>query len=446
MKTDVRERIGHAPRYRDVEGDEDAGTTRRIQGWLAAPLDAERAVQIALLRNPRLQAAFSRLGIARAGLLGASLLPNPELEVELGIPENGGSLHWTFAATENLSGLIALPLRRAQASAELSRAQVQAAAEALDVAYQTRRAFYACQAAEQEVVVLRDVLAAAALTSELLRRLHDAGNVSQLDVAEARAFEEDARLVMAASEQAALEARATLWQWLGGPRTPAELRVSEHLPDVPSELPALANLERRAVERSLDLKRLDAERDFLESTATAAQLQGVLPELRAGVAVERDDGEWEVGPVAAVAVPLFDHGQARVAASDAAQRGLIYERQTRVLSIRSAAHTLRGRLERAAERVSRYTNDLLPLRHTIVDQTLRQYNAMETGVRELLFARTQELEANRAYVDALRSYWLLRADLDQLLAGRLVDAGRPATELSATVSPVVPGAAAQGGH
>jgi cobalt-zinc-cadmium efflux system outer membrane protein len=446
VKREVHERIGHAPRYRDVEGEEDSDTTRQIQAWLATPLDADHAVQISLLRNPRLQASFSRLGVARAGLLGASMLPNPELEVELGIPQNDESLHWTFAATESLSGLIALPLRRAQASADLARAQVQAASDALDVAYQARRAFYTAQAADQEVLVLRDVVAAAALTSELLMRLREAGNVTELDVTQARAFEGNARLTLATAEQNALEARAALWQWLGGPRTPDQLQLVDHLPEVPKDLPALASLERRAIARSLDLKQLDAQRDFLERSASMAQLQGWLPELRAGVVLEREEGEWEVGPAAAVGLPLFNQGQARVAASEAAGRGVYYERQARVLSIRSAAHTLRGRIERAAERVRRYSEELLPMQHSIVDQTLRQYNAMAVGVRELLFARTQELEASRAYVAALRSYWLLRADLDQLLAGRLMDDGH-ATVDATSPAPVMPsGTAVEGAH
>jgi len=448
VKKEVHDRVGHVPRYRDVEGDEDADTTRHIQSWLASPLDADHAVQIALLRNPRLQAAFARLGVARAGLLGASLLPNPELEAELGVPQNGGPLLWTFAVTESLSGLIALPLRRAQASADLARAQVQAASDALDVAYQARRAFYLCQAAEQELLVVRDTVAVAALTSELLTRLREAGNVTELDVTEARAFEQNARLVEAAAEQVALETRATLWQWLGGPRNPADLQVAEHLPEIPKELPALASLERRAIARSLDLRRLDAERDYLESTASAAQIQGVLPELRAGVVIEREQGEWEIGPAAAVSLPIFNQGQARIAATAAAERGVFYERQARVLTIRSLAHTLRGRLERAADRVNRYSEELLPMRHSIVDQTLRQYNAMQTGVRELLFARTQELDANRAYVAALRTYWLLRADLDQLLAGRLMDDGRVAVDATspATAMPTMTGTTGQGDH
>ena len=39
-----------------------------------------------------------------------------------------------------------------------------------------------CQAAQQELNVVRDTVAVAALTSELLMRLREAGNVTELDV------------------------------------------------------------------------------------------------------------------------------------------------------------------------------------------------------------------------------------------------------------------------
>lgn len=445
VKTDVRERIGHAPRYRDVEGEEDPATARRVQALLAKPLDANAAVEIALLRSPRLQAAFTRLGVARAQLLGASLPPNPELEVELGIPEEG-SLHWSFAVTENLSGLIGLPLERAAASAALARAQVQAAGDALDVAHDTRRAFYAWQAAEQELAIVRDVVTVAALTRELITRLHDAGNVTDLELTQARAFEQQTQLSLDEAEQTALEARLEVWRWLGGPGAPDRLGAPAHLPEVPGETPQLASLERRALAQSLDLRALDAERRGLERSQTAASVQGIVPELHAGVHAERDHGEWEVGPVAGIELPLFNHGQAQSAAADAALSGLVYRRQEQVLSIRAAAHAMRARLERAAATVRRYKVELLPLRRSIVEHTLLQYNAMQIGVRELLLARTAELDAKRAAVAVLLRYWLLRSDLDQLLAGRLVDEPRHARDATGSAAPMSPGGTEQGEH
>jgi cobalt-zinc-cadmium efflux system outer membrane protein len=71
------------------------------------------------------------------------------------------------------------------------------------------------------------------------------------------------------------------------------------------------------------------------------------------------------------------------------------------------------------------------VRHRALEQSLLQYNAMQLGVFELLAARRAEVEAARGYIDALRDYWIARATLARVLAGRALDggttAGAPAT-------------------
>jgi outer membrane protein, heavy metal efflux system len=296
------------------------------------------------------------------------------------------------------------------------------------------------------VAIVRDVAATAALTGELLTRLHSAGNVTDLELAETRAFEQRSLLILAEAEQAAIDRRATLWRWLGGPERPAALKLPASLPGSDAELPALADLEKRALEQSLDLRRMRAEHDRLDKTQSLAKIVGVLPDLRAGVHVERDHDEWAIGPSAALSLPLFDHGQAAVEAAEATQRGLVYERTAHALWVRAAALSLRSRLELAHARVQRYVEQLLPLRRTIVEQSLLQYNAMQIGVAQLLVARSRELEEKRAYVGALRGYWLLRAELDQLLAGRLMDGmSGPGHAAGGSAAPSMP-ADDPGGH
>ena len=77
---------------------------------------------------------------------------------------------------------------------------------------------------------------------------------------------------------------------------------------------------------------------------------------------------------------------------------------------------------------------LLPLRHTIVEQTQAENNAMLVGTFDVLRAKQDEIEAGAAYVAALRDYWLARARMEQVLNGR----SRP------TASPSAAGASA--GH
>jgi cobalt-zinc-cadmium efflux system outer membrane protein len=452
VQTTVRERTGHVPRYRDLEHhddedkDQDAETVRKVRAWLSSPLDAETSVKIAMLQNPQLQAAFTRLGVARASLVQASLPPNIQLHGALGFLEDGGSPHLELEATASLTGLLALPLRRAEANAALATAQIRAASDALDVAYRTRLAFYESQAAEQEVAIVRDVIAAATLTAELLQRLHDAGNVTDLDLAEARAFEQSAQQTLADAELVALERRAALWRWLGGPGRPSDLQFHPSLPD-PTQPPAAPEqLEERALAQSLDLRRMRAEYAQLERSDSVASLTGWLPSLGVGVHAERDHGAWEIGPAASLGLPLFDRGQALSESIAASQRGLEYQQQETRLAVRAATLSLRSRLEVARARVQRYVESLLPLRQQIVRESLRQYNAMQIGVAQLLLSRSRELETKRAYVSALRGYWLLRAELDLLLAGRLMDGTQAAGHASGAIAGPSMAAGDPGGH
>jgi cobalt-zinc-cadmium efflux system outer membrane protein len=58
----------------------------------------------------------------------------------------------------------------------------------------------------------------------------------------------------------------------------------------------------------------------------------------------------------------------------------------------------------------------------VLRQALFQYNAMNMGVFQLLRAKRSHVEALQARVMAERDYWVARIALEQILAGRLVDA------------------------
>ncbi len=56
----------------------------------------------------------------------------------------------------------------------------------------------------------------------------------------------------------------------------------------------------------------------------------------------------------------------------------------------------------------------------------QQYDAMLLGVFQLLLARREEINAYRDYIEALRDYWIARAELD-LRAGGALTSSRKAT-------------------
>jgi len=416
----VRERANAEVHWR--HGEAVADPEERVRQILSRPMSAEEAVQVALLNSPELQAAFEEVGIARASLVGATLPSNPEVEARVGFLQNGGSPELGFAATQNLTSLMFLPMRRGAADAELEAARLRAAGTSLELAFTVRIAFYDYQAAEQLLDLQRTVFDATAASWELAQRLHEAGNITDLDFANERAFYEEARIAVANAEVDALNRREIVNRLMGLSGADTSWRAAGRLPDPPEQMPPLADLERQAVERSLDLRELEARYTAAARRVNVAQAEGILPDLRAGVMAEREEGPWEVGPVVSMAVPIFNQGQGRVGIAEAEMRRFRQLYTARGVRVRSEVRAVRNQLITLARTVEHYQEVLLPVREHIVEETLRQYNAMQVGAFQLIAAKQAQVQTGRDYVAVLRNYWRARGTLDQLLAGRLASA------------------------
>jgi len=393
----------------------------RVRELLAGPVGPDQAVQVALLHNPELQASLDELGIRNAELLEATLLPNPHAEGAAGFghgsePDLHGSL------TISISDLVFLPLERARASAALETATFAAAGAVLDTAYDARIAFVDYLAQRALLDVERNALEAAFLSWDASRRLAEAGNTNDLDLAQARALYEEARLAVAERELSVADARERaqvamgLWGELTG------WRAVEGLPMPPEQRLDTADLERRAIERSLVLAELRALYETEARRSRVATATGWVPEIRAGAMAEREEGEWEYGPEIEVELPLFDQGQGEAAVAEARMRQIRHRYGARAIRVRSAARAARFRLEVARDRVRFYREELVPLRARITELTLEHYNGMFASVFRLIEAKRDELETARRYVMAVRDYWAARAAVEQLMAGRLAEA------------------------
>jgi len=411
----VSERANADVRWQHLDG-KGVGE-QRVQKLLEQPLTLDSAIQIALLNNADMQAAFEDLGVARADLVSALRLPNPNVELNVSLRRNKDA-DIEVIATENLATLLFMPLRNGVANAGLDAAKVSVAARALDLAYDVRTTFYRYLAAEQVLELRRSVVLAASASAETARSLHEAGNTTDLDFENEQALYDDARLSLTQAEADAANNRERLSALLGIWGMGASFRVSTRLAEPESEIAELNSLEQRAIGRSLDLELARHRFEGAARGANLARAQGLLPRLGAGVHAQKSDG-WEVGPAFNVEVPLFYQGQGEVARAQAEAR-----RQTQLydglsVRIRSAARTAAERLSVARERARYFREVLLPRRERIVNEAQLAYNAMAIGVFQLLQAKRDQIETGRAYVETLRDYWLARAEIEQLLAGRL---------------------------
>ncbi|GEO16315.1 hypothetical protein [Microvirga aerophila] len=116
---------------------------------LNRPLTAGAAVQIALLNNRGLQAAYNELGISEAHYVQASLPPSPRF----GFNQLAGDLkvEITRQLVGNVLALATLPARSEIARELLRAAQLRAAEATLVLAAETRKQFYRAVAANEQV-------------------------------------------------------------------------------------------------------------------------------------------------------------------------------------------------------------------------------------------------------------------------------------------------------
>jgi cobalt-zinc-cadmium efflux system outer membrane protein len=265
------------------------------------------------------------------------------------------------------------------------------------------------------------VVQATDASREFARRLHEAGNVTDLDFANERATYEQSKLDLARAEAEVLETRERLNGLMGlwGPDA-AAWSVANRLPDLPAADPPPGDVEPQAVARSLDLAAARARLTRAARSLGITRSTALVQELEVGASAEREpDGEWAVGPAFAVPIPLFNQGQGAVAAARSDFRRSRNEYAALAVQVRTEARAARNRLTAARARADYYRSVILPLRRNIVEKTQERLNAMLVSPFQLLQARQQEIDAGAQYIAALREYWMARTELEQILNGRV---------------------------
>ena len=400
--------------------DLDKEAAEKLASLLKKKLTVDDSVQIALLNNRELQAVYSDLGVAQADLVQAGLLSNPIFDAAVKWPTpGGGKPELELAAVMNFLDIFYLPLRKRVAVARFEEAKTRVSGLVLDFAARVRTAFFLHQSNEQMLELRQTIVQALTASFDFARRLHEAGNITDLDFARERALLEAGKLALRSVEVAVRQSREELNTLMGLWGKQTEWQTDERLPEIPQQPIQTEELERVALNRSVDLlnarQRLVSAGDQLGLNKATA----LIPESHMGVLGERTDGAWEVGPVLEFPIPLFDQGQARTGRAAAELRRAQQEYYALAIRIRSMSRAVRDRMEGARDRALYYRDIMLPLHERIVNEAQLQYNAMQLGPIQLLRAREQQIENGAAYVEALRDYWLARAELAQLLSGRL---------------------------
>lgn len=409
---EVKRRLGSTVGWSDPD---DHRAADAVRAMLAKPIDVETAVRIALSRNRHLQARFEELGIAASELAAATVLPPTTVDFD---HKFGGGGETELVAVQDVLALLQIGQRRGAGHAAIAAARARAVAATVELAAHVEIAFDDLVAAQQEVELVHTAFEAADASATLVERQHAAGNTTDLALAREREMRERMRVEVDRAEQVVAERRARLAGWLELPADGGAWTTTARLPDPPATLPALDDLERVALDASLEASALAADADAAAARHRYAVLRAFLPELGAGVAVaRRDAGVWEVGPAIRIGVPLFDQQQAPRARAIADERRARHELASTQAVLRATVAAARSRVVQAFGEVHQLHDVVLPLRQRVLDETVLQYNAMNANTFELLMARRDLVDIGRQYIDALRRYWDAIAEVKALRRG-----------------------------
>jgi cobalt-zinc-cadmium efflux system outer membrane protein len=420
--TSVQSRLGGRTDAHMVwtrEAAEDPQSTALITNLLGSALTAESAVQIALLRNQGLLAAFEEIGIAHADLMQAGRLANPGLSGSAGFPDASGSkTRINLSVTQNFLDALALPIRRRVAAKELERVQNRVADAVLRLAVEVKSAVYALQADSQKLALLELSAEAGERIADMARMQHDAGNISDLEFFSRRAATAESHLALM---QARTDFRANCEQLnrLLGLDAPDLDWTLAPLSALPTNLPT-GDLEILAVQQRFDLQAVRTEYASLALALGFTRQYRLIGGLEFGVEAERDtDGDRLIGPAVTVELPLFDQGQARVARTEAMFRQAEKHLAEKTLNVRSEVREARDRLIAAHALAMEYRDTLLPEQERIGREALLHYNGMLMGAYQLLENRQQALRVERDSLEAVKEFWQAYAELERAVGGSL---------------------------
>ena len=284
----------------------------KVDALLRAKLSVDEAVQVALLHNRDLQAIYSDLGVAQADLVQAGLFNDPILDAAVKFPTSGGQANLELVTVMNFLDVFYMPLRKRVAAARFEEAKLRVTGAVLDFAARARTAFYFHVANEQILELRQTIVQALNASLEVARRLNEAGNITDLDLARERALAEAGKLALRSAEIAVRQSREQLNDLMGLWGKNTEWQTDGRLPDISAQPMETEDIERAALSRSIDLsharQRILVAGEQLGFNRTTA----LIPELNLGPFAERNKGAWEVGPVLEFPIPLFDQGQARI--------------------------------------------------------------------------------------------------------------------------------------
>ncbi|WP_431195191.1 TolC family protein [Bauldia litoralis] len=391
-------------------------------------ISADTAVQVALINNKGLQAAYAEVGISAAEVWQQALPQNPTVSVgALGIaaPALGAFRAIEAVIANNILAMFTRRNRVEIADTRFRQAQLTAVLETLSLAAATRRAWIDTVAAFETVAYLNQAQAAADAASELAQRLGESGALPKAGQAREHVFYAELTGQKAEARLAARLAKEQLARLMGLWGEDVDFFVPDELPPLPKSVKERNAIEAEALRRRIDLQiaRLELEAVARSYGLTEATRYVTDLEVIAGIEAEREveDGDTRTVITPQVefefVIPIFDSGKARLRKAELAHMRAANLLAEKAVNVRSEARSAYLAYRSTYDIARHYRNNVLPLRVAIEEESLLTYNGMITNTFELLADTRARINAILLSTNAKREFWLADQELSSAIYG-----------------------------
>ena len=403
-------------------------------------LSADRAVQVALLNNKGLQAAYADIGMSAAEAWQQTMLKNPKVSIGIlgiGAPELGAFRAIEGLIANNILAMLTRERRVAIADVRFRQAQLAAALETLKLAAETRRAWINVVAAFEQITYLNKAQVAADAASAFAEQLGKTGALGKGGQARQHVFYAELTGQRAKAKLAAKLAKEELTRLMGLWGSEVDYYVPNALPRVPGRIKKKRAIESEALHRRVDLQVAKLELEAVAKSYGLTEATKTLTDLEiiAGFEAEREvETEYELAggnleetkskktvltPQIEVEfqIPIFDSGEARMRKAELAYMKAANMLAQKAVNIRSEARSAYINYRSTRDIALHYRRNVLPVRTTIEEQALLTNNGMITTTFELLADTRAKISSLLLSANAKKDFWLADSNLSATIYG-----------------------------
>lgn len=386
-------------------------------------LTLEHALALALLHNPDLNAQSWTISAKEALALQASLLPNPELAVEIENIAGSGNFSGLNQSetTLQLSQLVELGGKRAKRTRVSALESDLAAWDyeiiRLDVLAQVTLAFTDLISAQERRALNQELVNLAQEFVAMVLRRVEAGATSPAEASRARVALSNAQIELERSEREITAARRRLAATWGSQDPFFQEAIGSLTADV--DIPEVGDLL-RLVSQNPEVARWAVEMEYRRALLSLEQAGGIPdPRISGGVrrVNETDDNAFVAG--ISLPLPIFSRNQGSTAAAGAQINQAEWsQRATQVRTIALLTQFYEALLT-AFNEVKKLQNEVLPEAQNAFDTITAGYNLGKFGFLDVLDAQRTLFNSRAQYLRASTEYNRLKAEVERLIGQSL---------------------------